>query len=170
MYMISYDNHTIWFIINTVKPVNKGHPRERQTMVFIDKWSLFGDYFVLFYQGIKGLGYWSEAFIYRGDHFDLSFVYFTPFSTTVFQLFKRAVSYLSFQESTSTRLLSSAPCYQSISQGSNPHQRDYWVRSQGLLTTWPRRLPVIKVLLYLLFPSRIIAYIFTNVMSCYRQN
>ena len=26
----------------TVKPVNKGHPRERQHMVFIDKWSLFG--------------------------------------------------------------------------------------------------------------------------------
>ena len=35
---------------NTVKPVNKGHPRERQDMVFIDKWSLIGCYFVLFYQ------------------------------------------------------------------------------------------------------------------------
>ena len=35
----------------TVKPVNKGHQRERQHMVFIDKWSLFGGYFVLFYQG-----------------------------------------------------------------------------------------------------------------------
>ena len=31
--------------------MNKGHPRERQKMVFIDKWSLFGGYFVLFYQG-----------------------------------------------------------------------------------------------------------------------
>ena len=34
------------FIINTIKPLNKGHPRERQIMVFIDKWSLFGGYFV----------------------------------------------------------------------------------------------------------------------------
>ena len=34
----------------TVKLVNKGHPRERQHMVFIDKWSLFGGYFVLFCQ------------------------------------------------------------------------------------------------------------------------
>ena len=32
----------------TVKPVNKGHPI--QNMVFIDKWSLFVDYFVSFYQ------------------------------------------------------------------------------------------------------------------------
>ena len=32
----------------TVKPVNKGHPRERPHMVFIDKWSSFGGYFVLF--------------------------------------------------------------------------------------------------------------------------
>ena len=28
----------------TVKPVNKGHPRERQNMVFIDKWSLLGGF------------------------------------------------------------------------------------------------------------------------------
>ena len=34
----------------TVKPVNKGHPREEKNMVFINKWSLFGGYFVLFYQ------------------------------------------------------------------------------------------------------------------------
>ena len=27
-------------IIHTVKPVSKGHTRERQHMVFIDKWSL----------------------------------------------------------------------------------------------------------------------------------
>ena len=32
----------------TIKPANKGHPRERQNMVFKDKWSLFGGYFVLF--------------------------------------------------------------------------------------------------------------------------
>ena len=30
----------------TVKPVNKSHPRERQNIVFIDKWSLFGGNFV----------------------------------------------------------------------------------------------------------------------------
>ena len=30
----------------TVKPANNGHPRERQHMVFIDKWSLFGGYIV----------------------------------------------------------------------------------------------------------------------------
>ena len=35
----------------TVKPANKGHLRERQNMVFIDNWPLFGGYFVLFYQG-----------------------------------------------------------------------------------------------------------------------
>ena len=34
----------------TVKPVNKSHPREKQDMVFIDKWSLFGGNFVLFKQ------------------------------------------------------------------------------------------------------------------------
>ena len=31
----------------TVKPVNKGQPKERQKMVFTDKWSLFGGYFLL---------------------------------------------------------------------------------------------------------------------------
>ena len=35
----------------TVKPVNKDHPKERKKMVYIDKWSLFGGYYVLFYQG-----------------------------------------------------------------------------------------------------------------------
>ena len=37
--------------IDTVKPVNKSHLKERQYMGFTDKWSLLGDYFVLFYQG-----------------------------------------------------------------------------------------------------------------------
>ena len=36
----------------TVKPVNKGHPRKRLNIIFIDKWSLFGGNFVLFYQGM----------------------------------------------------------------------------------------------------------------------
>ena len=32
--------------------MNKGHPRDRQKMFFfIDKWSLFGGNFVIFYQG-----------------------------------------------------------------------------------------------------------------------
>ena len=34
-------------VCNTVKPVNKGHLREKQYMVFIDKWPLFGGYIVL---------------------------------------------------------------------------------------------------------------------------
>ena len=37
----------------SVKPVNKGYPRERQIMAFIDKWSLFGGFFVLFNQQRK---------------------------------------------------------------------------------------------------------------------
>ena len=32
----------------TVKPVNKGHPRERLNMVYIEKWSLLGGNIVLF--------------------------------------------------------------------------------------------------------------------------
>ena len=35
---------------NTVKPVNKGHPRERKNFVFIDKLSLLGGFFVSFDQ------------------------------------------------------------------------------------------------------------------------
>ena len=27
-----------------VKPVNKGHPMEKQNLIFIDKWSLYGGY------------------------------------------------------------------------------------------------------------------------------
>ena len=42
---------TDFFSHNTVKPVIKSHSRERQIMVFINKWPLFGCYFVLFYQG-----------------------------------------------------------------------------------------------------------------------
>ena len=30
--------------------MNSDHPSEKQNMVFIDKWSLFGGHFVLFYQ------------------------------------------------------------------------------------------------------------------------
>ena len=33
-----------------VKPVNKGPAREKQILVFIDKWSLFGGFCVLFNQ------------------------------------------------------------------------------------------------------------------------
>ena len=36
--------------VTTVKPVNKGHPRERQTLIFIDKWSLLRGFIVLFIQ------------------------------------------------------------------------------------------------------------------------
>ena len=34
-----------------VRPVNKGQPRGKQNMVFTEKWSLFGGYFVILYQG-----------------------------------------------------------------------------------------------------------------------
>ena len=56
---------------NTVEPVNKRHLREIQSMVFIDKWFLFGGFFVLFYQGrvievrplFTGLFYSEMAFV-----------------------------------------------------------------------------------------------------------
>ena len=35
---------SVLFKLFTVKPVNKGHPKERQQMAFKDKWSLFGGY------------------------------------------------------------------------------------------------------------------------------
>ena len=49
-YVLFYQQVTYYI---TVKPVNKGHRRERQHLVFIDKLSLFGDYMyiILFYQG-----------------------------------------------------------------------------------------------------------------------
>ena len=53
--------------INTVKPVNKGQPRERQHMVL--NWFLFGGYFVLFFQEcglyLKG-GLYSEVVFNTG--------------------------------------------------------------------------------------------------------
>ena len=52
----------------TVKPVNKGHPREIQNVVFIEKWSLFGGCFVLFYQGriIEMLSLFTEWYLFGG--------------------------------------------------------------------------------------------------------
>ena len=53
---------------HTVKPVNKGHPRERQPMVLIDNRSLFQGYIVLFYQG-RVLEVWplfTEWSLFRG--------------------------------------------------------------------------------------------------------
>ena len=41
---------TILIESNKVRPVNKDHPWERQHMVFIDKWALFGGFFFYFYQ------------------------------------------------------------------------------------------------------------------------
>ena len=49
--VISGDGEYNYVYTCTVKPVNKGHPREKQNMFFIDKWSLFGGYFVSFYKG-----------------------------------------------------------------------------------------------------------------------
>ena len=58
-----------FFTVCTVKPVNKCHSREREHVVFIDKWSLFGGYFVLSNQGrvnevwpfLQGGLYWEVA-------------------------------------------------------------------------------------------------------------
>ena len=42
--------------------MNKGHPRERQDMVFIDKWSLFGGYFVyLIKEGLLKCGLYIQG-------------------------------------------------------------------------------------------------------------
>ena len=49
---------TASLFLSTVNLVNKGHPRERQNMVVIDKWPLFGGYFVLFNQW-RVIGVWS---------------------------------------------------------------------------------------------------------------
>ena len=46
----SRQNNCLFDHKNTVKPVNKYHPWERQHMVFIDKWSLFGGYFVYYFE------------------------------------------------------------------------------------------------------------------------
>ena len=45
-------------LVYIVNPVNKGHPRERQEMVFRDKRSLFGGYIVYFKQR-SVMGVWS---------------------------------------------------------------------------------------------------------------
>ena len=45
-----YSLETLLCYVPTVKPVNKGHPRETQNMAFIDRWSLFRGYIALFYQ------------------------------------------------------------------------------------------------------------------------
>ena len=62
----------------TVKPVNKGHPKERQNMVFIDKWSLFGGNIVLFNQGKV-----TEVYLYIQDGLYLDVVFNTDL--TVFR-------------------------------------------------------------------------------------
>ena len=45
---VCFFSSKLWGLLCTIKPVNKGHPTERQTIVIIDKWSLFGGCFVLF--------------------------------------------------------------------------------------------------------------------------
>ena len=52
---------TFIYLTVTVKPVNKGHPRERQCMVFIDKWPLFGGYIVLFNKGLLKCGLYLQG-------------------------------------------------------------------------------------------------------------
>ena len=53
--------------IDTVKPVNKGHPWERQNMVFIDKWSYFEvTLFNLIYKKLLKYGLYLEVVFYTG--------------------------------------------------------------------------------------------------------
>ena len=50
----------------TVKPVNKGRPGERQQIVFIDKWSLFGGFFDLLNikEGLLNCGLYLQGGLY----------------------------------------------------------------------------------------------------------
>ena len=49
--------------------MNKDHPRKRQKMAFIDKWPLFGGYFVILYQ-VMVIEVWpliSRWSLFRGE-------------------------------------------------------------------------------------------------------
>ena len=50
---------------NTVKLLSKGHPRERQTMAIIDRWSISGGFFVLFYQPLKTCSLYFKATLFN---------------------------------------------------------------------------------------------------------
>ena len=51
--------------------MNKGHPRERQIMVFLDKWSLFGGYFGLFIkEGTLKCGLYLQGGLYCEETFN----------------------------------------------------------------------------------------------------
>ena len=41
-------------------------PREKQNMVFIDKWSVFGGFFILFYQGRVVEVFFTGWSLFRG--------------------------------------------------------------------------------------------------------
>ena len=57
--------------LNTLKPVNKGHPSQRQCMVFVDKRPLFKGYTVLFNQG-KVTEVWP--FLQGGLYLEVAFI------------------------------------------------------------------------------------------------
>ena len=63
--------------------MNKGHPREKQNMVFIDKWSLFGGYFVLFYKrkGLLKCGLYLQGGIYSEVTINTGLTVFTKQET-----------------------------------------------------------------------------------------
>ena len=59
----------------TVKLMNKGHAREIQHTVFIDKWSLFGGYIVLFNQGrVTKCGLYLCGGVYSEVAFDTGLI------------------------------------------------------------------------------------------------
>ena len=56
---------------NTVKHVNKDRPRERQNMVFIDKWFLFGCHFVNIVNGkFSKCGFSLQGGLYSEEVFN----------------------------------------------------------------------------------------------------
>ena len=54
----------VWKKLIIVNPVNRGYPRERKHMVFIDKWSLCGGYIVLFNKGSLKSGLYLQGGLY----------------------------------------------------------------------------------------------------------
>ena len=80
-----WSNITSW---HTVKPVNKGHPREWQHMIFKDMWSLFGGYFVKFYQGrVMKCGLYLQGGLYL--EMSLNTVLTVDFCVALLYIFER---------------------------------------------------------------------------------
>ena len=63
--LVSFAAAHLGHLIYTAKSANKGHPRERQIMVFIDKWPLFGGYLFYFInEGLLDYGLYLQGGLY----------------------------------------------------------------------------------------------------------